>query len=114
MNLYKIIAYAIFVLAIMISVVAVGMILPGCRTFKPIWVEKLPAECNMSLNAMSLYYVSADKSGVMPSLAACERCLNRMRCQVEVFGVSEKGEPNPVIYTGTKYRDYEQCRSELK
>lgn len=87
----------------------------GCCSFKPYWNDKLPEECNMTLNAMQLYYKSVDKSGSVPSIDACYRCLNRIRCQREIFGVNEKGELNPVNYNDAiKYRNYEQCRSELK
>jgi len=110
----KILLYAFLLIVILGMIITTGMTVQGCKTFEPIWVDKLPAECNMSLNAMRLYYATSDKSGTVPPVDACYRCLNRLRCQAEVFGLNDKGEPNPVIYTGNKYRDFEQCRSELK
>lgn len=114
MSPYKVLGYIVLAALVIAAILTGFSMLQGCRTFKPIWLEQLPAECNMSLNAMRLYYATSDKSGTVPPVDACYRCLNRLRCQVEVFGVNDKGEPNPVIYTGNKYRDFEQCRSELK
>jgi len=114
MSVWKILLYIVLAAALIVALITAGAVLQGCRTFSPIWMEQLPPECNMSLNAMRLYYATSDKSGTVPPVDACYRCLNRLRCQAEVFGLNDKGEPNPVIYTGTKYRDFEQCRSELK
>ncbi len=103
------------ILGIIIIISAIVFFAPSCCSFKPIWNDKLPPECNMSLNAMQIYHKSADKSGSVPSTEACYKCLHRLRCQAEVFGVNDKGEPKPVDYgDAVKYRNYEQCRSELK
>jgi hypothetical protein len=114
MGIPKIVLLIVLAVASTVLVVAVIFALPGCQTFKPIWMAELPAECNMCLNAMRLYYSSADKSGAVPAVDSCYRCLHRIRCQVEVFGIDEKGLPRPVEYAGPKYRDYAQCRDELK
>jgi len=69
----------------------------------------------MSLNAMRLYYNSKDKSATVPSLTACYKKIHRLFCQGEVFGFNKAGKPNPVNYQDSvKYRNYEQCKSELK
>lgn len=86
-----------------------------CKSFEPIWIKDLPPECNMSLNAVKMYYDSKDKSGAAPVIDYCYKCLHRIRCQAEVYGYSQGGQLNPVDYSDAKkYRDYEQCRSELK
>ncbi|PKL40758.1 MAG: hypothetical protein CVV44_03890 [Spirochaetae bacterium HGW-Spirochaetae-1] len=87
----------------------------SCKSFDPIWIEELPAECNMSLNAYKLYYQAKDKSATVPPSEACYKKLHRIYCQGEAFGISEDGKANPVDYQdAVKYRNYEQCRSELK
>lgn len=115
MNIPRIVLYIVLTAFVIALVLTVLFALPGCKSFSPIWLDKLPAECNMSLNAMRLHYSSADKAGTSPSLEACYKCLHRIRCQAEVFGVDDKGLPLPVDYNNaSKYRNYEQCRSELK
>ena len=86
-----------------------------CTTFKPIWIEDLPDECNMSLNTYKMYYNSKDKSGSVPSYDYCIKKLHRLSCQTEVFGIDENGKINPVLYDDAKlYRNYSQCLNELK
>lgn len=90
--------------------------LSGCKTFEPtVWNDQLPPECNMSLNTYKLYYGSADKSAAVPSSDFCYKVLQRLRCQCEVFGVDKEGKPLPVDYNNaSKYRDYAQCRDEIR
>jgi hypothetical protein len=86
-----------------------------CCSFRPYWNDKLPAECNMSMNMLKAYYGSKDKSAVMPATDFCYKKLHRLSCQGEVFGFDEKGNPNAVDYTdAAKYRNYSQCLAELK
>jgi hypothetical protein len=106
--------YIIAAILILVIFVLSGVFL-CCNTFKPIWNDQLPAECNMCLNVYKMYYKTEDKSAIVPMTEACVKKLHRDNCQAEVFGVNEKGEPNPVIYDDAKlYRNYTQCLSELK
>jgi hypothetical protein len=104
----------LMILTFLLIIVVISLVC--CKTqFKPIWEDRLPAECNMTLNTYRLYYNSADKSAVMPSSDFCYKKLHRLFCQGEVYGYDEKGNPNPVDYNDSKkYRDYSQCMSELK
>ena len=83
-----------------------------CNSFKPVWVDELPRECNMSLNVIKLYYDSKDKSGAVPGIEECYQCLKRTRCQENVYGRTEKGL-NPVDYSDVVKKNYYlQCLSE--
>lgn len=95
-------------LSIAAAIVMVTILL-SCKTFTPIWIDKLPPECNMSLNAIKLYYGSTDKSGAVPSMILCYKCLARTACKKEIFG------DGPVDYNNaSKIRDYNQCLTELQ
>lgn len=104
----------VFVMAY-ISIGFVGMTL-GCKTFEPtVWEDKLPPECNMSLNTYKLYYNTSDKSATVPSSDFCFKVLQKLRCQEEVYGLDNNGKLNPVDYNNPgKYRDYVQCKEEIK
>ena len=109
-----VLVFCIFVWSALIF--SVTMLFSGCKTFEPIWDERLPAECNMSLNTYKLFYETKDKSATVPSSDFCFKKLHRLFCQGEVFGYKEDGKtPKPVDYNNSsKYRDYEQCKAELK
>jgi len=111
MNKKHIIITAIIVIVLVVMAIS----LTCCMSFKPIWIEKLPDECNMCLNTFEMYYNSKEKSGVAPAYDYCIKKLHRINCQTEVFGTDEKGKPNPVLYDDPKlYRNYSQCLAELK
>jgi hypothetical protein len=104
-------------LIIIAALVLILFVLSGiiCCSFKPIWIEDIPGECNMTLNVYKMYYKTADKSAIVPMTEACVKKMHRLSCQEEVFGVNEKGDPMPVQYDDPKlYRNYTQCLSELK
>lgn len=106
--------YIIAAVLILVIFVLSGVFL-CCNTFKPIWIEKLPAECNMCLNTYEIYYKTKDKSATVPPYDYCIKKLHRLSCQAEVFGVDEKGNPNPVDYEDLKkLSNYTRCLSELK
>ena len=90
-------------------------IITGCRTYKPVWIDELPDECNMTLNAYKIYYNTEDKSATVGLTDACLKKLHREYCRVEVFGVDLDGNPNPVDYNDViKYRNFSQCLAEIK
>lgn len=103
---------SIISVVLFIAVVALSVLLyTGCfsRTFKPIWIKELPKECNMTLNTYRMHYNSKDKSGAIPSSNFCFKKLHREDCMQQYF------PGKPVDYNDLKnYRNYEQCRSELK
>jgi hypothetical protein len=111
MNKKHIIITAIIIIVLTIMAIS----LTCCMSFKPIWKAELPAECNLCLNTYKMYYDSKDKSATVPAYDYCIKKLHRLSCQTEVFGVDDKGKPNPVLYEDAKlYRAYSQCLSELK
>jgi len=116
MKIPKFISFLILLAILSVFFLGSSMLFLGCKTFEPIWLDELPAECNMSLNAYRMYYQSADKSAVMPSTDFCFKKIHRLFCQEEVFGYKPDGKTlNPVDYQNpVLYRNYEQCRSELK
>jgi len=96
-------------------VICICSLLLCCNTFKPIWIEELPPECNMYLNVNKMYYSAKDKSATVPAYDYCIKKLHRKSCQAEVFGVDDKGEPLSVNYDDPKlYRSYTQCLAELR
>lgn len=110
-------------LLIIVLILAAGAVffLSSCTLFQKeyaptVWEKNLPPECNMSLNAYKLYYNSNDKSATVPPSDFCFKKLHRLFCQEEVFGRNiETGILNPVDYENNKlYRNYEQCKAELK
>jgi hypothetical protein len=107
-----------FLLAFIAAMIAASIamfLIPGCCSFKPVWVKELPPECNMSLNAMSLYYQAEDKSGAVPGMEACFSSLRKQKCQADVFGFDDKGKMKSVDYSDTiKYRNYSECQKELR
>lgn len=102
------------------SLVLAGLLavvnLAGCKTYEPtVWNDKLPPECNMTLNTYKLYYSTADKSATVPASDYCYKKLHRIYCQEEVYGLDKDNRPNPVDYGNpVKYRDYSQCLTEVR
>ncbi len=87
----------------------------ACKTFKPIWIDQLPSECNMTLNSIKLYYGSKDKSGAVQSIILCNKKLHRLSCREQHYGAFENGEPKPVDYENfDKYKAYNSCMNELR
>lgn len=78
----------------------------GCSTFRPIWIEGLEPECNMTLNVIRAYYNAPEKSGVVPAIEKCYSCLKWIRCQKEVFGTEPSGKLNPVVHSDTTRMNY--------
>ena len=115
-NFWRILILVFYIIIWSTLIFNVTMLFSGCKTFEPIWDERLPAECNMSLNTYKLFYETKDKSATVPSSDYCFKKLHRLFCQGEVFGYKEDGKtPKPVDYNNSsKYRDYEQCKAELK
>ena len=74
-----------------------------------------PAQAGWALWADN-HLETKDKSATVPSSDFCFKKLHRLFCQGEVFGYKEDGKtPKPVDYNNpSKYRDYEQCKAELK
>jgi hypothetical protein len=83
-----------------------------CNTFKPIWNDKLPAECNMSLNLYRTYYKADDKSGTVTMSTACIHKLRRLECQELIFGKDENGKILFDIEDKNKLTEYYRCLSE--
>jgi len=101
------------VIVIVLVIMAISLIC--CMSFKPIWKDELPAECNMCLNTFKMYYESKDKSATVPAYDYCIKKLHRLSCQGEVFGTDDKGNPLPVEYDDLKkLSNYTRCLSELK
>jgi len=92
-----------------------GLSIVGCRTFKPIWIDQLPAECNLMLNTYKLYYNAKEKSATVPSSIYCYKKIRRLSCREQVFGLDKDGYPNKVDYQDfTPYKEFNSCMSELR
>jgi hypothetical protein len=104
----------IICVVILLTVISGGLFY--CCSFDPVGdIDSLPPECQTALNIAKLYSKAEDKSAVVKPFEYCYKCLHRIRCQAEVFGVDEKGNPNPIDYTQQgKYRDYNECLKELQ
>ena len=106
MEKIKTLAIILLVIALVILGAISIAILPGCSTFKPIWIEGIPAECNMSLNVIRAYYSSAEKSGTVPAMDACLSRLKMNECHEEVFGRDDKGKLKRVEHENDKKMTY--------
>ena len=97
----------ILVISSVIIIVGLSAALTCCMSYRPIWKENIPDECNIYLNVNKMYYESKDKSMTVPAFEYCIKKLHRLSCQAEIFGIDEKGKPNPVQYDDPKlYRAY--------
>ena len=93
---WKLVGTILGVVMLVATITLSAIFFPSCSTFKPIWMKELPAECNMSLNVLQMYYKSADKSGAVPSMQECFSCLKSTKCQIEAFGVDKDGRPGRI------------------
>jgi hypothetical protein len=102
----------VFVLAGLMAVANIT----GCKTYEPVtWNDKLPPDCNMTLNTYKLYYGSTDKSATVPDATYCYKKLHRLFCQEEIYGRDKDGKILPVDYDNAKkFRDYTQCKDEIR
>ena len=108
-------AVAIVLSAASIVACAVVLVVASCGTFRPIGdVDKMEPECVYSLNVMRIYGKADEKSGIVPSIESCLRCMKKLRCQREVYGIDRAGEVNPVDYDDfAKFKRYTACKGEL-
>lgn len=106
----KIILFIAILMLILISLVFFC-----CNTFKPKWRNDLPSICNIAREDKQFYYKSEEKSGSVPGMEYCFKCLQRDQCRKEVFGVDKEGNPLPVDYTDKEKLIYfNNCLNELK
>ena len=111
-EVFRIVGIIIIVILIILVLVFIG---GGCMSFDLIWEDRLPPECNMSINMLNMYYKSDEKSAVAVPMDYCFKCLRRIRCQGEVFGFDENGNPNPVDYNDlNKLNNFNRCMEQLQ
>lgn len=104
----------VYIMIISLALLVVGLgIFTACNTFRPIWIDELPAVCNMTLNTYRLHYGSKDKSGAVPSSIACTKKLHRLDCREQIYGQDEKGIKKVDHDDFVLFKEYTACLSEL-
>lgn len=101
--------------AALIMGAALAVLVTSCSTFRPIGdVGTMEPECVYSLNVMRIYGKADEKSGIVPAVESCLKCMKKVRCQREVFGLDKAGRLNPVDYDDfARFKRYTACKGEL-
>ena len=94
---------------------ALTALVSSCGSFRPIGdVGAMEPECVYSLNVMRIYGKADEKSGIVPAVESCLKCMRKARCLREVFGLDKAGRLNPVDYDDfARFKRYTACKGEL-